>query len=385
MQLTGIERLDALNKMLTARNGIVPFDVVFLTGSTRDIARAISMESGIIGEYVKENALADGPGVYITDLKSAKSILSEHKFKTMNIDVTGLAKDFDYENLILELGFDDLTEDMLDEVLNDELREKIKVDRDSVVVETLIFHFEHHTDNKFYKDDFDWFVHKEDKVNITNDESRKEPKAISSFKKKERTVDTSDDTADKKPVHGKGASLFASYRNAPVKKEEIKVTEDSEVDEDEPLKPETVEPKKKPAYVIKDRLSDEEAAKNEEYLTNLRAIYEEGIRFIKETCNSQYRIILNKMQDAVEKNIYKTQYCPLYLEISEDRKTPLYHKLYEIDMATIEFQKKVVHQVIHMGCAFCGNEWDEEITYLSKGPHFVKCPNCYSERPFEKE
>lgn len=439
MTKTGIERLDSLNNMLLLRNGNVPFDVVFLVGSVKDIDKVIQLEEQLVGLYVKENVLSEMPGVYFTDFKSAKSLLSEHKFKSINIDVTGFAPSFDYETFISDLGFDNLTDEMLDNVLSDELKAEIKLNKDNVVLETLMYHFNHHDDNKFHEDDFDWFLDKQktqkelmdEDVNKIQVENKKEEhakplfednskntkevpekkehskplferkipekkntsaKEIKNEHKEKQNVDDnilddvyeSKEVEEKKPVHGNGASIFASYRNAPVKKQEIKVSEE-EVEEDALLKPEEVVEKKKTSYITKDKLSDEEREMNSMLLEELRKVYTEAIRFIEESCNSQYRIILNKMQDALKNNIYKTQFCTLYLEMSDDRRTPLYHKLYEVDMATINFQKKVVHQIINMGCPFCGHTWDEEITFLESGPHFVKCPNCFSERGFEKD
>ena len=153
---------------------------------------------------------------------------------------------------------------------------------------------------------------------------------------------------------------------------------------------ETVIPKpkenapKKPAVLAKETLTEEEEKENAALLEDLRTMYKDTIRFMNDTCNAQYRIIVNSMQDAVDKNVYKQQFTKMYLNVSDDTGSELYRKLYDIDVATQKFHKTVVHQVKHMGCFNCGTNWDEDITFLPHGPHTVRCPHCFADIPFEK-
>ena len=203
-------------------------------------------------------------------------------------------------------------------------------------------HYEKYDDNVYRDDDFSWFIA------MAKEEKEKSITPVShthAYKKKdtESSKIHKEDVKkelDKKPVHGSGAAILGSYRNSPVKDIEV-----SEEDYDLGiLKPEVEVEKKKPTYTVKERLSEKEDSRNKDLLEDLRSKYEECIAFIRDMCNSQYRIILNMMEDAYNQNIYKVQFCPMYLEISEDRKTSLYHKLYEVDVATVEFQKEVVHR-----------------------------------------
>ncbi len=146
----------------------------------------------------------------------------------------------------------------------------------------------------------------------------------------------------------------------------------------------TVIEKKKQEYIVKEELTPEEEAANEKLLSDIRQLYEATIRFAEETCNSRYRIMINKMQDSVKTNIFKTQFCPMYLETSDDTSTELYKRLYDLDRATAAFQKNVVHQIYKIGCYQCNHNWIEDITFLEKKPHIIRCPECGAEYPFEK-
>jgi signal recognition particle GTPase len=156
-----------------------------------------------------------------------------------------------------------------------------------------------------------------------------------------------------------------------------------ESDEDVIPKPKEVK-KKKSSFVVKEEVSSEEEKKNNELLQELRILYKSTIQYMTEMCNSQYRIIINKMQEAVDTNVFKQQFTKMYLDLSDDTSSELYKKLYEVDINTQKFHKEIVHQIKHLGCFNCGTEWDEDITFLEKGPHMVRCPKCYNSYPFEK-
>ena len=71
--------------------------------------------------------------------------------------------------------------------------------------------------------------------------------------------------------------------------------------------------------------------------------------------------------------------------MSNDVTTDIYAALYELDEKTKEFHEGLIHQSITLGCPLCGKDWEEDITFLKKGIHYVECPNCYCERGFEKK
>ncbi len=142
---------------------------------------------------------------------------------------------------------------------------------------------------------------------------------------------------------------------------------------------------KNTGYKIKEQLTDEEAAENEKLLAALSEKYQDVMNYIDETCNTRFRIIRNKMKECLDEKKFVHQFAPDYMEISDDYSSELYAKIYELDTMTVEFNKKVTHQIIDLGCPFCGHSWKEDVTFLDKGPQFIECPKCYSERGFEKQ
>ena len=75
----------------------------------------------------------------------------------------------------------------------------------------------------------------------------------------------------------------------------------------------------------------------------------------------------------------------MYLEISDDISSPIYELIYELDRKTIEFNEKIIHHIMPVMCISCGNKWKEDITFLSKGVHTVRCKMCETPFSFEKE
>ena len=144
------------------------------------------------------------------------------------------------------------------------------------------------------------------------------------------------------------------------------------------------EPVETKEIVRKDQLTTEEIESNRMLLEAIRGDYERCADTIRNQGDSRWTVLENKIRDAVKKDRYVTQWCPLYLAESDDISTDLYRDLWDLDQKTAEFNRKVVHQVEHLGCPYCGNEWDEDITFLPKGIHYVECPECYAERGFEK-
>ena len=141
---------------------------------------------------------------------------------------------------------------------------------------------------------------------------------------------------------------------------------------------------KKITFKSKETLTEEDKKSNAELLHNIRSQYEETLRFIKNTHSPQYTLFVNLITEALESNKYTKQWCPMYLEISDDLTTEVYARLYELDHITADFNKKLIHQVMHIGCPFCANEWDEDVTFIGFGVHYTRCPKCANERPFEK-
>ena len=138
--------------------------------------------------------------------------------------------------------------------------------------------------------------------------------------------------------------------------------------------------------IVKETITAEENARNIAMLKDIESQYMDARNLIDQMSDSRYRILGNKLADTMKDKTYgKTQWARQYLDVSDNVATELYAKLYNLDRQTKKFCKEVVHQVEHMGCPMCGKEWDEDVTFLRPGIHYILCPNCNAERPYEKE
>lgn len=164
----------------------------------------------------------------------------------------------------------------------------------------------------------------------------------------------------------------------------ISEPKEEEADDGTPSVPAPVKVKKI-SFQSKEVLTEEDKKQNAELLHKIRSKYEQALQFVTDLHSPQFTLFINLFREALDNNKYTKQWCPMYLEISDDLTTELYAKLYELDQVTAEFNKKLIHQVLHIGCPFCVTEWNEDITFVDKGLHYTRCPNCNSERPFMKE
>ena len=164
----------------------------------------------------------------------------------------------------------------------------------------------------------------------------------------------------------------------------ISEPKEEESDDDTPSVPAPVKVKKI-SFQSKEVLTEEDKKQNAELLHKIRSKYEQALQFVTDLHSPQFTLFINLFREALDNNKYTKQWCPMYLEISDDLTTELYAKLYELDQVTAEFNKKLIHQVLHIGCPFCVTEWNEDITFVDKGLHYTRCPNCNSESPFMKE
>lgn len=204
-------------------------------------------------------------------------------------------------------------------------------------------------------------VHKAEQTVMENQEER-EPKIVSEDKNIVSEVEESQTTPE--PV--------------------ISEPKEEETDDGTPNVPAPVKVKKI-SFQSKEVLTEEDKKQNAELLHKIRSKYEQALQFVTDLHSPQFTLFINLFREALDNNKYTKQWCPMYLEISDDLTTELYAKLYELDQITAEFNKKLIHQVLHIGCPFCVTEWNEDITFVDKGLHYTRCPNCNSERPFMKE
>lgn len=136
--------------------------------------------------------------------------------------------------------------------------------------------------------------------------------------------------------------------------------------------------------LIKEMITKEEDDRNYELLEALKSEYRAVHGYIYSLRNSKWKIIMNRMQDAIDSNDLSQQYCPMYLSISDDITTELYAKLYDLDGKTKQFQESIVRMIVPFGCPHCGKEWKEDVTFLPPGAHFIECPECRGTRGYEK-
>ena len=215
-------------------------------------------------------------------------------------------------------------------------------------------------------------------------------KEIDSDSKTEIISESDDTKPDIMPVainqaRNEALTSDALDANTEDKKDESTESETKSITHDEMKDTPTPVPVKKIQIQSKEILSEETKIENKALLQNIRSQYEDTLQFIKDLHNPQFTIFINLFSEALEHNVYTKQLCPTYLDISTDVSTELYARLYELDKVTIEFNKKLVHQTIHLGCPFCATEWDEDVTFLENGLHYTRCPKCDNERPFMKE
>lgn len=264
----------------------------------------------------------------------------------------------------------------------------------------LMFHYEHSDEDDFKEADRTYMfgTTKETSVSTSKELPKKEPgrlaaalhnRTVTAVKQepveseKETTQQIPETESTEKP--NPEVTPEKESEEVPVVTETEETPPEENFEEDEFVPEPVKKPVKKIVFQSKEVLTDEDKEYNKKLLHDLRSKYEETLKFIRDGHSPQYSIFINIFEEALDKNIYTKQLCPVYLEISDDLSTDLYAQLYEIDKATAEFNKKLIHQVYHMGCPFCANEWEEDVTFINPGVHYVRCPKCDMERGYEKE
>jgi len=433
------QKLDVINKMALLRNGNVPVPVVVLKGHKTNVEFVAKKESQILGSYFNVmKKMADFKSGVVnfvpSDIERGNVDWLDCNHEVIDVDALSI---FDWNEFFAKLGLDGVSEDMFSDYTPD-MKDALASIEDQVVMDVLYDHYERCDDNTITDQDIriiTGMVH--DRLQLSSSQNLKsEMRANKQFKpqdNQERVAKSSElDKAKKEMRRNRQEVLQGTLKGdiAPLKDsvkdsrgkvtndkenmsnealigsgDKVPVVEEKDVPHNEPAAEPVIEAavetlndgdsdaiipkpkeqsKPKPNLVAKAELTAEEEAKNAELLEGLRTKYKDAIRYMNETCNAQYRIIVNSMQDAVDKDVYKQQYTKMYLNVSDDTGTELYRKLYDVDIATQQFHKDVVHQVKHIGCFNCGKNWDEDITFLSHGPHTVRCPHCYADYPFEK-
>lgn len=261
---------------------------------------------------------------------------------------------------------------------------------------TLLTHYSHSENDTFSKEDLNWYDGSKHDIPI-KEKTQKEDN-IKESDKSDSEEEIKENTEPKDNVEDDNAK--ENDKKVKEQKQEVKETENKE-EQKKPEKKEKPQKEKKnnnPAPKpeveedyddgfdnnVSEELTEKEIGQNKILLDGIRNEYQKMIDFIDNQRLSQWTPIKRKLENALKNNRFRDQLCVLYLDISDDVSTELYAKLYELDELTADFNKDFIHQIKNFRCYSCGQEWEEEITFLEKGPHLIPCPNCGAERGFEK-
>lgn len=402
--------LAVYNKVFIKRSGKGLFSHIAFTGPDECVASVIEKEK----EFFNENNIYVVIANNKITMSEAEGTVVIHRYgcahtRTNTFDVSSY-KDFIVDDLFKRFDLDS------SQVDKDKLFKEYKLkdlDQDELVNNVLLNHYAHFDDDVLSEADFAWIKDKtevhtknspsvDDFEDMVNSEQKKDTAAVKEPEKDATVVKVSEDdttvkdTATVKKPEKNNVTATESERDTTAAKEPAKnspavtepeqeVTEPDEEEENTVPKPTVPIAKKNDGYKIKDSLTEEEAARNAELLSGLVVEYKNTIDYITELKNARWNIMLNKMKDCVKNSTFNQQWCVLYLNMSDDTANELYSRLYELDEKTKKFHKEIVHQVEHLHCPICEKDSDEDITFLSKGLHFIECPHCYAKRPIEKK
>ena len=380
----GNKKLDLINKMAILRKGYVPVPIVVLKGHKKNVEAVAKKEKDILKDYftvLKEGCEVKPGAINFVPCDVEVSNISWLKERYEEIDVDSISM-FNWNEFLNKLGLTGASADTFKD-FSDKMLENLAQNEDQIITDVLYAHYTYRDNNEITAKDIKK-IRQMCQTNVAS-ESDTKPDIKAPAGQGNSFVETGADVniadTNKSSINENVPNLESTNETQDVKEPETP----KEADEDEDIIPKPKEQQqKKSNLIVKEELTEEEDTNNKKLLEDLRNLYKTTIIYINETCNSQYRGILNKMQEAVDKNIYKQQFTKMYLDISEDTSSELYRRLYDVDIATQKFHKSVVHQIRHLGCFNCGTNWDEDITFLAKGPHKVHCPKCFNDYPFEK-
>ena len=395
--------VDSFNTMLKQRNGRLPVDVVVLTGVSEGEARqfvakqrsfyeTFGIKSVFMNEITNIGDLSEEGCLYFT-LNTLGSIPHMNLF--VEKDTTLCIKRF-----IKELGLYGLTEDIINALdRKDELIKMLTTDKgfNEAIINTLEEHYNSsvamgpkdrlQSEGVYVSGDIEKWLNKRETTNIVS-QSEPQPEPVEERVTVTPVIETPrvEEVASEtqipanKPVDTPVPSGADSSVTAEAHAEDKPATS-------EPAKTEPTEPTHEEFHdgdEHPDPLTDEEKAENVTLLNKLREAYEDCKNAVEDSCNSLFVPIKNVIKDSLEKNVFASQLCVMYLEVSQDTSTILYKKLYNTDKLTEEFNNNIHRQTLKMGCPGCGHQWYEDITFLENGVHEIRCPKCDMSRLIEK-
>ena len=408
---TGIPKLDLINKMALLRDGNVPVPIIVLVGSEQNLKEVLKLESAILTHFLVINtendlkaSLLNSKGmIHFVSFTSEKKLNINEPYEIIHVDSF-----FNWNAFFQKLKLDGATEDLFSD-FTFEMKSELKKNCTKILTQVLYAHYKVNDDNKITDADVKMIRdlasknlnHENVQKSVTIAKSEKSSDSKNDSKNgTERKDASSANTLAAKIVRARQTEFPASNDSTKHNKNEHDETDSIERDEDNsknlnaednnendemsdvPKPTETINRASK--IITKEELTKEEEKENERLLNELCTLYKSTIQFMTESCNAQYRIIINKMQDCLDTITFKQQFTKMYLDVSNDTGSELYKRLYDIDEATQRFQKTVIHQIKPLACYNCGAQWKEDITFLPKGIHSVRCPHCYNDYPFEK-
>lgn len=331
--------------------------------------------------------------------------------KVNSFDVSG------FKNPAIETLFDAIGLDC-SKINKDEIYKQYHlqdIDNETIVNNVLLSHYSNSDDDVLTEKDFLWAekdavpenIVSEDTVaeNVTAKEIVKDATPENENKEKDTFKLTSDVVLETEKTLEKVSDVInKSAEHSSIKDKAVEPVElENKLDKPVKIKPDKEIPKpqdvpkpakEKVSNVSEEKTSDkknkrglskEEKENNKKELDKIKVLYKETIDYIVGLKNARWNVMLNKMRDCLKTNKFNQQWCVMYLNISDDVTSELYAKLYDVDEKTKEFHTAVVHQIEHMTCPICGEESDEDITFLPEGVHFIECPHCYAKRGIEKK
>ena len=383
------KELATINRLAEVRKMSLPIRTIVLNGTEDEVSYVIEQEEALFpGKVIFNDMSLNGnvprsDAIYFYD-KTVDNI----PVKYLEVDITGICKSNIVKRFINDLHLKNagIIERLFD---LDALTTLLEMDYEGLLMKVLMNNMENSTNGTFSIDDL-----KDEsplRANIVVSE-----KDNTNNKDSVETTPSTEKSTERVPsqVRASIAGMKIPGRKTPEKEElnkeekqpekAVPTTEKVPAEEDIVPKP-TVKKETHVGGEMKGELTEDEKHNNEKLLQDLQENYRRVSTFIKDSKDNRFRAIAKQMDDAVATNVYKTQWCPLYLEVSDDTSSDIYAELYHLDIKTLEFNKKVVRQSVHLGCAFCGNEWDEDVTFKPAGVFFTECPECRTERPFEKD
>ena len=401
------KELAVFNKAFAACRGNGLFHILEFKGDRRDAEYCAKMEAEFLaGEGLvlsaqlkySINDVLDGASVYFFKMRKdnmrelyekcmkAGSVLifSEYDGQDKNsFTISGCGNSVKLETILKALPFPCAKEDL--EKWLAPCTGWESMDAGMIVNRTILAHYGRTDDSVLSADDFGWMIpvpREDDPAPVSMPVSAPDVQAETPVYTVPTQTQQPVEMAQAQPAPVQSAPVQLSV---PVQPEPVQPSAPVQMPHPEKNIPAPVQVAPEPVKgTVKNTLTFEENAKNYEMLEDLKTEYQKVYDYIFSLHNTKWKILMNKIKDSIDKNDMSKQLCLYYLEISDDYTDPLYAMLYELDAKTEEFQSSLTKMVETLGCPNCGKDWNEDVTFLSPGVHFVKCPNCHSTRPYDR-